>query len=68
MSHHNETTHYFKMASALCAARRAGDRQSGREAVDELEVLAMHTSNPKLRSQALGAVAQHRASIEPSHS
>jgi hypothetical protein len=28
----------------------------------------MHTSNPKLRNQALGAVAQHRALIEPSHS
>ena len=68
MSHHNETTHYFKMASALCAARRAGDRQSGQEAVDELEALAMHTSNPKLRSQALGAVAQHRALLELPHS
>jgi len=63
-----ETTHFFKLASTLAAARRSGDTRAAWEAADDLEVMAMHTENPALRARAAAAVAVHWVPApSPSH-
>lgn len=47
-----ETVRFFKFASELAAACRAGDEDRIAEAVDEIEVIVLHTDNPKLAQRA----------------
>jgi hypothetical protein len=53
----NETAFFFKLASELAAARRAGDTVRISEARGDIEMVAMHSDNPKLIDRALAALA-----------
>jgi hypothetical protein len=57
MQNPNETSLYFRLASELAAARQAGCPERLALAVDELEVMAMHSENPKLADRARLALA-----------
>ena len=48
---------YFRLASELSAARRAGDAQRLALAIDEMEVFAMHAESRKLAARAGLALA-----------
>ena len=56
MTDAHEISHFFKLSSALGAARRAGDNKAMWEAADDLEIMAMHSDNPALRARASAAV------------
>ncbi len=56
MERSTETVFFFNLASELAAARRANDSPRLAEAVDEMEVFAMHTDNPKLAQRAHAAL------------
>ena len=62
MTDAQETARFFDLASTLATARRAGDARAAWEAADDLEVMAMHTENPKLRDRASAAVSNTWAS------
>ncbi len=47
-----ETTTFFRNSSELNAARLAGNPARIAEAIDEMEVFAMHCDNPKLAERA----------------
>lgn len=57
MERNIETVFFFKLASELAAARRSGDKARIAEAIGDVEMVAMHSDNPKLAQRAVAALA-----------
>lgn len=57
MDRTTETAFFFKLVTELNAARRAGDKTRIAEAFGDVEMVAMHSDNPKLAQRARAALA-----------
>jgi hypothetical protein len=57
MEHAAETAFVNKLVAELAAARLSGDETHIAEAVDDLEMVVMHTRNQKLALRALSELA-----------
>jgi hypothetical protein len=67
ISQQHEIRHFWRCSGALRDAQRLGSPPAEiAEWIDELEVLAMHTDSPSLRSRCNALLAENRTSAASS--